>query len=101
MLAASTRLWVSPFKGSTGASNYFKDVMFSMMRVQLGNLDTAQERYMNGTTTPNYLKWTKDNGITPESITLASGTQAHWIGNSNAKQVILWFHGTTDRLVIP
>jgi hypothetical protein len=64
-----------------------------MMRVQLGNLDTAQERYMNGTTTPTYLKWAQDNGITPESITLASGTQAHWIGNSSAKQVILWFHG--------
>jgi hypothetical protein len=95
VLAASARLWISPFKGSTGAHNYFKDVMFSMMRVQLGNLDTAQERYMNSTTTPVYLKWCQDNGIVPESITLASGTQAHWLGSSTAKQVILWFHGTS------
>jgi hypothetical protein len=93
VLVASARLWISPFKGSTGAHNYFKDVMFSMMRVQLGNLDTAQERYMNGTTTPVYNKWCQDNGIVPESITLASGTQAHWLGSSTAKQVILWFHG--------
>jgi len=67
-----------------------------MMRVQLGNLDTAQERYMNGTTTPIYLKWAQDNNITPESVTLASGTQAHWIGSSTAQKVILYFHGMSS-----
>jgi hypothetical protein len=44
--------------------------MFSMMRVQLGNLDSAQQRYMNGTTTPAYLKWTQENDMVPESVTL-------------------------------
>ena len=93
MLAASARLWISPFKGQRGAHNYYKDVIFSMMRVQLGGLDTAQERHMNGTSTPIYLKYAQDNGFAPESITLPGGTQAHWIGNKDAKKVILWFHG--------
>jgi hypothetical protein len=100
VLAASTRLWVSPFKGSTGAPTYFKDVIFSMMRVQLAGLDTAQERYMNGTTTPVYLKWAQDNNIVPESVTLASGAQAHWIGNSTAQKVILYFHGMSNGYVL-
>jgi hypothetical protein len=67
--------------------------MFAMMRTQLGNLTLAQDRYMNGTTTPVYLKFCKDHGITPDSITLPSGTQAHWIGNKNAKKVLIYFHG--------
>ncbi|KAF1949867.1 alpha/beta hydrolase fold protein-like protein [Byssothecium circinans] len=93
MLTASARLWTSPFKGQKGAQNYFKDVMFSMMRVQLGNLDTAQERYWNGTSTPVYLKYAQDNGFEPQSVTLSSGVQAHWLGDKDAKKVILWFHG--------
>jgi hypothetical protein len=96
--AASARLWISPFKGQKGAHNYFKDVMFSMMRSQLGNLDLAQERYMNGTTTPLYLQFAKDRGFAPETTTLPSGTQAHWIGNKSAKKVLLWYHGALSSL---
>jgi acetyl esterase/lipase len=83
----------SPFKGDNGSNTYFKDVMFAMFRTQLGNLDLAQDRYMNGTTTPIYLKFAKDNNFTPESITLQSGAQAHWFGSSSVKKVIVYFHG--------
>ncbi|CAI6341176.1 unnamed protein product [Periconia digitata] len=93
MLVASGRIWVSPFKGQTGAHNYYKDVLFSMMRSQLGSLDTVQQRYMNGTSTPAYLKYAQENGFRPESVTLPGGAQAHWLGNKDAKKVILWYHG--------
>lgn len=85
---------MSPFKGQKGAHNYFKDVIFAMMRTQLGGLDLAADRYMNVMTTPAYLKFAKDSGFAPESITLPSGALAHWIGNKTAKKVILYFHGT-------
>ncbi|KAF2790675.1 alpha/beta hydrolase fold domain-containing protein [Melanomma pulvis-pyrius CBS 109.77] len=94
MLSASARLWVSPFKGQNGAPTYFKDVMFSMMRTQLGGLNLAQDRHLNpANTTPTYLKFAKDNGFAPESITLPSGKLAHWIGSKSAKQVIVYYHG--------
>ena len=67
--------------------------MFAMMRTQLGNLNLAQDRYLNSQTTPTYLKFAKETGFAPDSITLPSGTQAHWIGNKNAKKVLLFFHG--------
>ncbi|KAH8698241.1 Alpha/Beta hydrolase protein [Phaeosphaeriaceae sp. PMI808] len=91
--SASGRLITSPFKGENGANTYFKDVMYAMLRTQLGNLDLAADRYMNGTTTPIYLKFAKDNNFAPESITLPSGTQAHWFGSSTAKKTIVYFHG--------
>jgi acetyl esterase/lipase len=64
-----------------------------MLRTQLGNFGLAEDRYMNGTTTPIYVKYAKDNDFAPESITLPSGTQAHWIGSSRAKKVVVYFHG--------
>lgn len=94
--AASARLWTSPFKRQRGAHNYFKDVLFQLMRTQLGNLNLDQEIYSRVSTTEAYLGFCKDHGITPESVTLSSGTQAHWLGNKNAKRVLLWLHGTVS-----
>lgn len=84
---------MSPFKGDNGAPSWYKDVMFAMMRTQLGNLDLAQDRYLNSQTTPTYLKFAKEAGFTPDSVTLPSGIQAHWIGDKNAQKVLLYCHG--------
>ncbi|OCK80495.1 alpha/beta hydrolase fold domain-containing protein [Lepidopterella palustris CBS 459.81] len=93
LFAAFTRLWISPFKGDKGASSYFKDVVYTMIRSQLGNLNLAQERIMAPLTTATYLAFAKKNGFAPDSITLADGTQAHWIGNRNAEKTIMYCHG--------
>ncbi|KAL5386829.1 hypothetical protein DPSP01_003848 [Paraphaeosphaeria sporulosa] len=93
MTAASARLWTSPFKGQHGAHNYFKDVVFQLMRTQLGNINIDQETYTRVPTTEAYLSFCKDHGIPPASVTLPSGTQAHWLGNKDAKRVLLWLHG--------
>ncbi|KAF2189098.1 alpha/beta hydrolase fold domain-containing protein [Zopfia rhizophila CBS 207.26] len=93
MLSASVRLWTSPFKGQKGAQNYFKDVIFAMMRTQLANLNLAQDRYLNPLTTPTYMQFAKDKEFAPESITLPDGAQAHWIGSKNAKKLIVYYHG--------
>lgn len=68
--------------------------MFAMFRTQLGNLDLAQDRYMNGpSSTPNYLQYAEQHNFTPESVTLPSGVQAHWLGSKNAKKVLVYLHG--------
>ncbi|KAF2803120.1 uncharacterized protein BDZ99DRAFT_512225 [Mytilinidion resinicola] len=63
----SSSLEPHPFKGKKGASNYFKDVTFAIMRSQLGALNLAQFRYIN--------PWTTD------------------IGNKNAQKTIVYLHG--------
>lgn len=68
--------------------------MFAMTRAQLGALDIAQDRYLNGnSTTPTYLKHCEQQKVVPDSVTLPSGTQAHWLGSRSAKKVLLYFHG--------
>ncbi|KAF1814877.1 alpha/beta-hydrolase [Eremomyces bilateralis CBS 781.70] len=94
LLATLIRLFTSPLSGSRGAQNYFKDVMFAGMRAQLGNLTFPQERGLNGdTTTDVYNKFVAAKGIPGKSLTLPSGTQAHWLGDESAKDVFIWFHG--------
>ena len=93
MFSASCRLFSSPFKGQNGAPTYFKDVIFAMMRTQLGNFTLAQDQYSAVPTTTAYLQFAKDNNFAPESTTLPSGVQAHWIGSQRAKNLIVYFHG--------
>ncbi|KAL6233234.1 hypothetical protein BDW75DRAFT_232132 [Aspergillus navahoensis] len=34
-----------------------------------------------------------ERNVTPESITLADGTKAHWLGDRSAEKLLLFFHG--------
>jgi hypothetical protein len=68
--------------------------VLAMFRTALGNLTLAQDRYIGGaSSTPTYLKYAKEHDFAPESITLPSGTQAHWLGSKSAKKVLVYFHG--------
>lgn len=35
--------------------------------------------------------WKK--GIKPQSVDLGDGASGHWIGDPNAKNVLIWIHG--------
>lgn len=94
MGSALQRSVTSPFKGENGSNTYFKDIMFAMFRTNLGNLDLAQDRYMNGaSSTPAYLQHAEKYKFVPDSIKLPSGTQAHWLGSRSAKKVFVYFNG--------
>ncbi|KAJ4320736.1 hypothetical protein N0V94_003268 [Neodidymelliopsis sp. IMI 364377] len=94
IVAASGRAFSSPFKGSNGANTYYKDVAFAAFRAHLGSLSLAQDRYLSSpTASPVYLQHCTSQKLTPESITLASGTQAHWLGSKDAPKVLVYFHG--------
>ncbi|KAF2997102.1 hypothetical protein E8E13_003612 [Curvularia kusanoi] len=94
-IAATTgRAFVSPFKGNNGANTYYKDVAITLFRTHLGNLNLAQDRYLSSTTsTPVYSQYCKANNITPSTITLPSGVQAHWLGSKDAPKVFVFLHG--------
>jgi hypothetical protein len=89
--SALQRSLTSPFKGDNGANTYFKDILFAMFRTNLGNLTLAEDRYMNGgSSTPTYIKYAEQHRFRPESLTLPSGTQAHWFGSKSAKKVLVY-----------
>lgn len=55
-----------------------------------------QSRYMNASTTKGYIAHCKKQNAEPQSIEIEDEdvkVKAHWIGNSNAESVIVYFHG--------
>ena len=93
VFAALTRLVISPFRGSKGASTYLKDVAMAFLRSQLRNMTIPQSKFLNKPTTDVYHDLAKRHKFKPASVTLSSGIQAHWIGNPNAKVVFVYLHG--------
>ncbi|EON69714.1 hypothetical protein W97_08974 [Coniosporium apollinis CBS 100218] len=87
------RMVVSPFKGKNGAPTYFKDVMYAMLRAQLGNMTIPEQKYLYPPTTATYLQVAKEKGFQPDSVVLPDGIQAHWLGPRSKEKVIVYFHG--------
>lgn len=48
---------------------------------------------MNVPTVKSYEAFMKKEGLVPESVDLPHGAAAHWIGNSSAKNVVIYYHG--------
>jgi hypothetical protein len=32
--------------------------------------------------------------VPPQNVDLGDGASGHWVGNKNAKNVLIWIHGT-------
>lgn len=40
-----------------------------------------------------YGQYARGARIKPVTVNLGSGAQGHWIGNKDAKNVLIWYHG--------
>jgi len=86
------RLCTSPFHRK-GAPTYFRDVTYAAFRTQLGLSTLAQEKFVSVATSDAFEAWTKQGKLISDTITLPSGVNAHWIGNSSAKTTLVYLHG--------
>lgn len=63
------------------------------MREMLGGLSAQQVQFMTPTTDKMYGMVAKAKKAAPRSVDLGGGAQGHWIGASQAKYAMLYFHG--------
>ena len=52
-------------------------------------------RYIDPTTPQTYHSVMQRRGLQPEVVDLPHGTEGYWLGNKNAKNVIIYYHGTS------
>lgn len=50
-------------------------------------------RFISPPTNKMYLRYARSAHFKPESVPLGNGAQGHWIGDKNAKNVLIWYHG--------
>lgn len=100
------------FRGPKGTPTYFLHVTYAMMRKAVTRLSILQLQYakpcqaskdytmliavrwLSPTTNEVYQQYTRQHDIIPQSVELAHGSKGHWIGNKQAKNVLVWYHGT-------
>ncbi|PIG84305.1 alpha/beta hydrolase fold protein [Aspergillus arachidicola] len=81
------------FRGQSGASGYGLHIGNAALRKLCNRLSAEQFQYMNGPTRSVYETFLQKKGLQPETVPLKHGAQGHWIGNKNAKNVVIYYHG--------
>ncbi|KKZ60491.1 hypothetical protein EMCG_04855 [[Emmonsia] crescens] len=81
------------FRGQGGHRYYKRHIGHALIRAALTRVSTRQHQAVNPPTHQVYENFATKNGFTPQTVPLEHGAQGHWIGNKDAKNVLIYFHG--------
>ncbi|KAL4995093.1 Alpha/Beta hydrolase protein [Aspergillus recurvatus] len=85
------------FRGKSGAKTFKQHVAHAAVRKAVVRLSVRQLQSQNATTVHGYETYMKQNHLTPETVTLNHGAQGLWVGNKNAKNVVVYYHGLSTQ----
>ncbi|KAJ6142523.1 Alpha/beta hydrolase fold-3 [Penicillium samsonianum] len=66
---------------------------YALFRKATSRLTPSQMQYILPPSHKIYEQHSKKTGGLPESVELGDGALGHWVGDRNADNVIVWFHG--------
>ncbi|KAF3013374.1 hypothetical protein E8E15_003913 [Penicillium rubens] len=66
---------------------------YAVFRKATARLTTTQMQYILPPSHKIYERHSKKTGRLPESVELGDGALGHWVGDRNADNVLVWFHG--------
>ncbi|PGH17565.1 hypothetical protein AJ80_04743 [Polytolypa hystricis UAMH7299] len=94
-LVAASLYWsiAAVFRGKSGASSYNKHIKFALMRKAMTRLSIRQTQSTNPPSNEIYDAYIKKQGLENQTVTLKHGALGHWLGNKDAKQVVVYYHG--------
>ncbi|KAL4895879.1 alpha/beta hydrolase fold protein [Aspergillus ambiguus] len=81
------------FRGNSGNKEYKLHVANAMVRKTVTRLSPRQLQALSPSTDEAYEAFMKSKGVQPESVSLPHSAKGHWIGNKNAKKVMVYYHG--------
>ncbi|KAF9894807.1 hypothetical protein FE257_004428 [Aspergillus nanangensis] len=93
LLLTTTAALTSPFLGSKRASTFTRHVVFALTRALTASFSPKALVTITPSTDAMYQKFATSVEQTPDTVILADGTRGHWIGDSSAEKVIVYFHG--------
>ncbi|KJZ71916.1 hypothetical protein HIM_08672 [Hirsutella minnesotensis 3608] len=82
-----------PWRGPEGAPTYLLHICYAVLRRSTRRLSVAQLQWILPGTDQSYLKYCKQVKAAPRSVDLPHGARGHWIGDPDADNVLLWYHG--------
>ncbi|KAL4958756.1 putative 6-hexanolactone hydrolase [Aspergillus stella-maris] len=81
------------FRGKSGAKDFSTHVAHAVVRKAVTRLSIRQLQSQSPSTFSTYETWANSQGIKPEVVKLNHGAEGLWIGNKNAKNVVVYYHG--------
>ncbi|KAF4769758.1 hypothetical protein N7455_006440 [Penicillium solitum] len=81
------------FRGKASPKRYDHHILAVVIRKAIERRSDRQTQYLMPPTSASYETVMKKRGLQPETVTLPHDTEGHWIGNKNAKNVIIYYHG--------
>ncbi|KAJ5188329.1 Alpha/beta hydrolase fold-3 [Penicillium cf. griseofulvum] len=81
------------FRGKSSPKRYDHHVLSGLIRKLVDRRSDRQTQYLSPPTSVVYGAVMKKRGLEPETVALPHGAEGHWLGNKNAKNVIVYYHG--------
>lgn len=94
--AVLTGLW----RTERQAKTWFLHLGYALLRKATARLSASQMQYILPPSHKVYERHAKTTGALPESVDLGNGALGHWIGDRNADNVIVWYHGMAPLLQV-
>ena len=90
-----------PFRGEKDAPTYHLHIAYAVMRKCTERYSVAQMEWAQPHTNEVYEQYARKAGFSPDTVQLPHGAMGHWIGDKNAKNVLIWYHGANYPLRRP
>lgn len=97
IVAAFTGLW----RNERDAPTFYLHVAYAVLRKTTERYSLAQLQWALPNTDEVYEQYARTRRIKPETVDLGKGAKGHWVGDKNAKNVLIWYHGKPTCLLGP
>lgn len=87
--ALLTGLW----RTERQAKTLFLHFGYALFRKATVRLSPSQMQYVLPPSNKIYEQFAKKARVQPQSVELGHGALGHWVGDRNATNVLVWFHG--------
>ncbi|KAM3517347.1 hypothetical protein NHJ13051_009060 [Beauveria bassiana] len=81
------------FRSEQDSKTYHLHVANTTLRKATHRLNPLQLQLVSPNTDIIYNQYARARNFKPDTVTLAHGAQGHWVGNKNATNVFIWYHG--------
>ncbi|OAA60824.1 lipase/thioesterase [Cordyceps fumosorosea ARSEF 2679] len=81
------------FRTERDSKTYHLHIANTILRKATNRLTPLQLQVVSPNTDIIYKQYARSRKFEPETVALAHGAQGHWVGNKNATNVLIWFHG--------
>ncbi|KAJ6089286.1 hypothetical protein N7467_004502 [Penicillium canescens] len=93
LLAGFYALLTGLWRTERQAKTLFLHLGYAVFRKATARLTPSQLQYVSPPSHKIYEIYTKKTGALPQSVELGNGALGHWIGDRNADNVLVWYHG--------